>query len=60
MACSREHLREPDSLLRPWLSRHQGLSKENLILHLRAFDLYHQLCELPGRDALKPMLRKAL
>jgi len=37
-----------------------GPLQKNLILHLRAFDLYHQLCELPGRDALKPMLRKAL
>jgi transposase-like protein len=48
------------SLLRPWLSRHRGLSKENLTLYLRAFDLHQRLRELPGRDALKLMLRKAL
>jgi transposase-like protein len=48
------------SLVRRWLSPHQGVSKNKLTPYLRAFELRRRILRKPGREALKEIVRTVL
>ena len=48
------------SLVRLWLSPHQGVSKDKLTHYLRAFQLRRRIYRKSGPEALRHVLRKVL
>jgi transposase-like protein len=48
------------SLLRLWLSPHQGVLKDRLTPYLRAFQLRRQLFRKSGREALKHAIKEVI
>ena len=48
------------SLVRSWLSSHQGISKDKLTPYLRAFQLRREVFRKPGKEALETILETVL
>ncbi len=48
------------SLVRSWVSPHQGVSKDKLTPYLRAFQLRREVFRKPRKEALKSILEAAL